>query len=73
MFNCLSHSFPSVLNSYLQARLEPTRVKPLMGLHFDSRLLFFRAHMTLGYKSMDVANTPTYYAIATNSVMKSLS
>jgi hypothetical protein len=67
---CLQLPFTSTLVKYLWARLEPTRVEPLIGLHSNGRLLALPRNITLGYKKMKVANTLAYCDRATITALK---
>jgi hypothetical protein len=54
----------------LLAKLEPTRVEPLIELHINSRLEALPIKIRLGWKSMPVANTLAYYGTETITAIK---
>jgi hypothetical protein len=45
----------------LQARLEPTRIEPLTGLHSIGSFLAFPTNIRLEWKRKAVVNTLAYY------------
>ncbi len=69
--DCLPLPFLSALVKYFLARLEPTIVELLMGLHSNGRLLPLPANIRLGWKSMANSNTLAYYDRATITDVKS--
>jgi hypothetical protein len=64
--------FPSNLVKYLRAKLEPIRVEPLTGLHYNVWFLAVLTNSRLEWKGMAVANTLAYYNAATITGVKVL-
>ncbi len=58
-------SITSTLVQHFQARLEPTRVKPLMGIHSNDKLPNIRL------KLLTLANITAYYYVTRITAVKS--
>ncbi len=56
----------------MQARLEPTKVEPLTGLHSNGRLVTaLTTNISPEWKKTEVAKTLAYYDTATIAAVKS--